>query len=123
MRNTAIILLFVLLHSGCSTPTAPVTAERPQFDIHSSEVVTAVVNPATATDHKAEIVLLLTEACVKRYEPFGKRYAKQDIDVLANGRPLLTALSAPAHWDTNMTVYIFTSVEDAQSLAHSLNGK
>jgi hypothetical protein len=123
MRSIVLTLLVVLLNTGCSTSIAPASEKRPQFDIRSSDVVKAIVRPSTDASHKAEIDLFMTGDCVKRYEPFGRRYEKQLVNILANGRPLLTNLEAPAHWDTKMTVYIFTSVEDAQSLTDSLNKK
>ena len=123
MKITALLLLPMLLSAGCSTPGTDATAQRPQFDIRSADVVAVVVYPSNESDHKAEILLDLTEDCVKRYAPFGKKHVRQDIDLLANGRLLLEGLYAPEQIDTNITVFIFTSVEDARSLAESLNKK
>jgi hypothetical protein len=102
---------------------APVTVQHPQFDIRSADVVTASVITVTAPDHPAEIALMLTDECVKRYESFAEKHAGQHIDLLANGKLLLWGLSPSSRLSTEMGVYIFTSVDDANTLAESLNKK
>ena len=120
MKITSFIFLSVILLVGCSHLT---TSSLPRFDIHSADVVSAVVKPSTQPDHEAEIVIVLTEDCVKRYEPFGKKYARQNIFLFANGRLLLRGLEAPEHLWPSFTAYIFTSLKDANTLADSLTKK
>ena len=117
MKIASFIFLSVILLVGCSHLT---TSSGPRFDIHSADVVAAVVKPSTRPDHEAEIVLVLTEDCGKRYEPFGKKYARQNINLFANGRLLLRGLEAPEHLWPSFTAYIFTSLKDANTLADSL---
>jgi hypothetical protein len=99
------------------------TLSRACFDICSGDVVSAVVKQSTQPDHKAEIELTLTEDCDRRYAPFAKKNANHQIDLLANGSPLFEGIICPEKLGTNITAYIFTSVEDAKNLADSLSKK
>jgi hypothetical protein len=122
MKLTAFTLLSVLLFVGCTKQTAPATAQNPQFDIRSADVVTASVITVTAANHPAEIALTLTDDCVDRYGSFAQKHAGEPKDLLANGKLLLEGVASP-NLGTQMTVFIFTSVDDAKALAESLNKK
>ncbi|SRR5258706_13159744 len=122
MKLTAFPLLSILLFAGCTKQAALTRDRNPQFDIRSADVVTASVFTVTAPDHPAEIALTLSDECVNRYASFGQNHAGQPADLLANGKLLLEGLSS-TNLSTRMTVFIFTSVEDANALAQSLNKK
>jgi hypothetical protein len=122
MKNAPSIVLLALLLIGCSKHT-PAPSSRPAFDIHPADVVSVMVKQSHQTDHVAEIEMLLTDDCVNRYEAFGRTNHGQIVDLLANGKPLLEEMGAPAHWGTNFTAFIYSSLEDATNLADSLSKK
>ena len=68
------------------------------------------------------IRLTLTDECVERYSSFRRTHLGHPVDLLANGKPLLEGLVS-TNASSQMTVFIFTSVDEARALVDSLNTK